>query len=81
MRPEIIMLFGRILTVLGIIVLTGIVLRLLVAILQPVLPASLMNGLAAGWATLAAIISPAIGPIMRIAILAAICWVIVGRRR
>jgi hypothetical protein len=81
MRPELLPILGRALAVLGVLLLVGMVLRLVVAVLQPVLPLFLMAGLADGWATLLGIVAPAVGPIMALVILAAVCWVIVGKRR
>ena len=81
MRSERLMLLGRVLTILGGLLLVGIVVRLAMAILQPVLPAGLLGALGAGWSTLMAIVSPAIGPIMAVLILAAGCWVAMGRRQ
>jgi hypothetical protein len=81
MRTDFGALVGRVLAVIGGLLVIGIVLRLLVAVLQPVLPPDLMQGLNAGWTMLLAIINPALGPIMAVLILAAICFVILGRRR
>lgn len=61
--------------------LVGIVLRLMVAILSPVLPSQLSSDLVSGWNTLVSIVSPALAPIFAVAILAAIIWIIIGRRR
>lgn len=60
--------------------LIGIILRLIVAILQPVLPPGFMGALTAGWNMLFGIVAPAMPAIMAVAILAAICWVVLGRR-
>lgn len=81
MRPDRLSLLVRVLTVIAGLLLAGIVLRLLVAVLEPVLPVFLMGGLAAGWSTLLTIVNPAMGPIMALAILAVICWIVVGRQR
>jgi hypothetical protein len=81
MRPEFGVVLGRVLAVLGGLVLAGIVLRLVVAVLQPILPAFLMGGLGAGFTTLMNIVSPALGPIAAILILAIMCWIFVGQRK
>jgi len=71
----------RVAVVIGLILVVGIVLRLLVGILTPVVPGPLMHDLAAGWAMLYQIVSPAMPPIMAVALLAAIWWVVLGRWR
>jgi hypothetical protein len=71
---------GRVAAVIGGLLLAGIILRLIVAVLAPVLPPGFMGALTAGWNMLFGIVSPAMGAIMAVVILAAICWVIVGRR-
>jgi hypothetical protein len=74
---------ARAAAVIGGIVLLGIALRLLVAILKPVLPAALMSDLEAGWGMLHGIVAPALPAIIAVGILAAITWAVVGflRRR
>jgi hypothetical protein len=62
------------------VLLMGIVLRLLMAILSPVLPPSLMAALTSGWNTLFGLVSPALPPIMAALILGAIVWAFLGRR-
>jgi hypothetical protein len=81
MRPNIGTIFGRVVAVVSGLLLAGIVLRLIVAILQPVLPARLSHDLAAGFDFLYAIVSPAIPAIGAVGILAALVWVIASRRR
>ena len=71
----------RVLSIIGALVLTGLVLRLIAAILSPVLPGALMRDLSAGWGLLYGLVAPAMPPIMAVLILAAICWVILGRGR
>jgi hypothetical protein len=71
---------GRVLAVIGGLLLIGIVLRLIVAILSPVLPEWFLAALTGGWWTLFGILSPAMAPIMALAILIAIVWVVVGKR-
>ena len=73
-------LLGRVLMVIAGLLAVGIVLRLLVAVLSPVLPASLMRDLGAGWSFLYGIIAPAMPAAMAILILAAVAFVAVGRR-
>lgn len=80
MRMTIGQVIGRVLAVIGGLLLVGIVMRLIVAILSPVLPAWFMDSLAGGWSTLFGILSPAMAPIMALAILIAIVWVVVGKR-
>ena len=81
MRHNLGSILGRVVAVIGILLLVGIVLRLIVAILAPVLPAQLSHDLVAGWDMLYGIVSPAMAPIMAVGILGAIVWVIIGRRR
>lgn len=81
MRPEMLTFLGRALTVLGGLLLVGIVIRLIIAVLEPTLPTFLMAGLGRGWITLYEILAPAAGPLMALVILTALCWVILGRRR
>lgn len=81
MRPNLGTLFGRVVAVIGGLLLAGIVLRLIVAVLQPVLPAKFAHDLAAGFNFLYAIVSPAIPAIGAVGILAALVWVIASRRR
>jgi hypothetical protein len=72
---------GRTLGVLSGLLMAGIVIRLVDAVLRPVLPDFLMNGLDAGWATLIGILRPALGPIMAVLILAGLCWIVASRRQ
>lgn len=62
-------------------VVTGVVLRLLLAILSPVLPSGLMRLLTAGWNTVLGIVGPALVPVVALGIVAAVIWIIMGRRR
>jgi hypothetical protein len=73
-------ILGRVLLVIAGLFAVGIVLRLIVAVLEPVLPASLMRDLGAGWSYLYGIVSPAMPAVMAVLILAAVAWVITGRR-
>jgi len=61
--------------------IAGIVLRLLMAVLTPVLPAKFSEGIAAGWGMLLDMVSPAMGPIMALGILVAVVWIVTGVRR
>jgi hypothetical protein len=69
---------ARAAVVVGGLLVFGIVLRLLTAILSPVLPASLMQSINAGWALLYGIVTPALPAIIAVAILSAIVWAIMG---
>jgi len=80
MRQSLGQTVGRVLAVLGGLVLVGIVLRLIVAILQPVLPEWFMTSLSGGWSTLFGILSPALAPIFALLILVAGVWIIAGKR-
>jgi hypothetical protein len=73
-------LLGRVLLVIAGLFVVGIVLRLIVAVLEPVLPAILMRDLGAGWNFLYGIVAPAMPAVMAILILAAVAWVLTGRR-
>ena len=73
-------LLGRVLAVIAGLLLFGIVLRLVGAVLSPVLPARLMRDLGAGVTFLYGIISPAMPAVMAVLILAAVFWILVGRR-
>ncbi|BCB84456.1 hypothetical protein [Phytohabitans suffuscus] len=66
---------GRIVTIIGGLLILGIALRLVAGIFRPVLPAELMQSVSEGWAMLYGIIAPALAAIAAVAILAAICWV------
>ena len=81
MRPNLGTIFGRVVTVIFVLLGAGIVLRLIVAVLQPVLPAKFAHDLAAGFDFLYSMVSPAIPAIGAVGILAAIVWVIASRRR
>ena len=72
---------GRMVAVVAGLLLVGIVLRLIVAVLQPVLPAQFAHDLASGWGMLYGIVSPAIAPIAAVGILLAVVWVISALRR
>jgi hypothetical protein len=61
--------------------LLGILLRLLMAILSPILPSGLMHIVTDGWNLLFGIINPAFPAIAAVAILTALVWAVIGRRR
>jgi hypothetical protein len=60
--------------------LIGVVLRLIVSILTPVLPPTLMQDLESGWGLLYSIFSPALAPIYALLIIAGLIWVAIGKR-
>jgi hypothetical protein len=60
--------------------LIGVVLRLIVGILTPVLPPAFMQGLTSGWEFLYNIFSPALAPIYALLIIAGLIWIGVGKR-
>lgn len=72
---------GRVVGIVAGLLVVGLVLKLIGLMLQPVLPAAMYQVLAAGWNLLYALAGPALNPIAAVAILAAIIWVVVGRRR
>ena len=74
-------ILGRVAAIVGALLCVGILLRLVVAILQPVLPELLWRDLAAGWELLYSVISPAVPPVIAVGVLCAIGWVILGNRR
>jgi len=74
-------IMGRVAAIIGGLLAVGIVLRLIVAILQPVLPSGLMQSINAGWGMLYAIVAPALAPIIAVGILGAAWWVIASRHR
>lgn len=74
-------ILARVGAVIGVLVAIGIVLRLIVAILQPVLPRGLMQAVVGGWNLVLGIIAPALPPIFAVGIVVAAWWVITGRRR
>ena len=68
---------GLVLSAVGI----GVFLRLVLAILEPVLPGPLFAALMAGWTSLYQIVEPALAPALGIGILAAFGWIILGSRK
>lgn len=73
-------ILGRFIAAIGIILLVGVVLRLIVGILEPVLPAGFMHDLSSGWGLLYSILSPALAPIYALLIVAGFIWVAIGKR-
>lgn len=71
----------RIVAIVGGLLLFGLVLRLLVGVLRPILPTTLMQVLSDGWAQLYGLVSPAMPAIAAVGILVAICWVVLAGRR
>jgi hypothetical protein len=74
-------ILGRVVTIFAVLLGTGIVLRLLMLVLNPILPSGLMQILTTGWTVLFSLVQPALGPLVAIAILGAIAWVFIGRHR
>jgi hypothetical protein len=71
---------GRVVTVIATLLIAGLVLRLITAVLAPVLPASAMQALTAGWRLLFGLVSPAMAAIVAVAMLGVLCWVLIGKR-
>jgi hypothetical protein len=69
---------GRVIAVVGGILIVGLALRLLGNILKPVLPGALMQALSDGWNLLYGMVSPAVAAIAAAAILVALCWVVLA---
>lgn len=74
-------ILSRVIAVILAVLLIGIILQLIGAILNPVLPDQMMHDVTSGFDMLYGIVSPAMAPIMAIVILLALCWIIVGKRR
>ena len=72
---------GRVLTVVGALVLVGLTLRLIVGVLRPVLPAQLMQGLGSGWQLLYGIVAPSVPYAAAIGMVWLVVWVLTGRWR
>jgi hypothetical protein len=71
----------KLLMALCVLVLLGLFSRLVVAILQPILPPSLSVTLSAGFAYLVQLLEPALRPIIALFILALLLWAILSTRR
>jgi hypothetical protein len=72
---------GRIVVGLAIVLLGAIALRLVAAMLGPLLPPGFISAVKAGWELLASSISPGIAGLMALAIVGVAWWVIAGRGR
>lgn len=81
MRFSVGAIVGRIVVGLALVLLAAIVMRLVAAMLGPMLPPRFISGVEAGWDLLASAISPGIAGLMALAIVAAAWWVIAGRGR
>jgi len=71
---------SRVLSVIAGLALVGIVLKLVGAILSPILPAQFKAALSEGLAWLFAQVGPAVPAIGALAVLALLLWIITGRR-
>lgn len=81
MRSGFSSVLGRSVAIIVGILVFGIFLRLLLAVFGLILPSGLMQILTAGWNSLWAIVSPAIGPLVGLVILGSIVLIFVGRHR
>lgn len=81
MRHSLGPMLGRVAGLIGGLLAIGIILRLFVAILEPVLPGQFMRDVLGGWELFYSILSRAMSPIIAVAILCALGWVILGGRR
>ena len=73
-------ILGRVAAVIGVVMVIGIILRLLLAILTPILPGTTMQALTAGWGLFYGIVSPALPAVIAVGILLAISWIITMRK-
>ena len=69
---------ARLVMVIAGLLVLGIVLKLLMTILEPILPATLLGDLEAGWQILRGIVAPAMPAVFAAAILGALCWAVMG---
>jgi hypothetical protein len=74
-------IIGRVFGIVAGLMVAGLVLKLIAAMLAPVLPSQLYQALSAGWNLLYGLLGSAVAPIMAVVILAALIWVVSGRRR
>lgn len=72
---------GRLVAIVAGLVVAGLFLKLLAALLQPVLPPSMWQAVSGGFALLLSLLSPALIPIAAAIILGVLVWIFVGRRR
>lgn len=80
MRPDLLAMLGRVLAIVGVVLLIGVVGRLVLAVIQATLPPQLAAGIGQGWSTLIGIITPALGAIMGLVIVVVVVWIFLGRR-
>ena len=80
MRNGIGPMLGRVFGVIAGLMLLGIALRLLTALLTPVLPGPLMQMLTSGWQLLFGLVGGAWPAIAAVFIISALLWVVLGRR-
>lgn len=73
-------ILGRVLAIVGGLLLAGVVIQLVVAALRPVLPAVVMKDITAGWNMLYSTVRPAAAPIFALLILGAVIYIALGRR-
>lgn len=81
MRPGIGAVVGRVVAVIAGLLLVGLAMRLVMAMLSPILPPGFMQAVTGGWDLLFGMVGPALPAIMAAIILAAGVWVFIGRRR
>jgi hypothetical protein len=74
-------ILGRVVAVIAGLLLVGLAIKLILAILSPVLPVAFMQVVTGGWNMLFGMVGPALPAIMAAIILGALCWVFIGRRR
>ncbi len=73
-------LLSRVIGVIAVLALVGILLRLIGAMLTPLVPPILLRDLGAGGQLLYSVASPAVPAVMAVVILGALIWIIIGRR-
>jgi hypothetical protein len=74
-------ILGRVVSLFAGLVVFGIVVRLVMLILSPILPPPVMQVLTEGWNTLFKILAPGLGPIAALVILGMVISIFVGRRK
>lgn len=74
-------LLSRVLMVVGATLVAGLVLRLIAAMLSPVLPPLLVRDFGKGWDLLYRMVEPAMPAVMAVGIVCVLWWVITGRRQ
>lgn len=73
-------LLARVIGVIAVLLLLGILLKLIGAMLTPLLPPILLHDLGVGGHLLYSVASPALPAVMAVVILGALIWIIIGRR-